>query len=115
MIDVIEKNNSNDETYNDDEKKNIIYILKTLPGFSRFIKHNNLDNDCLLSVVPFIKHIKIKRGFYIFRQGNVSKEFFCVLKGKVSLRVKKTHSYKNIIKNLAKNKNLKLVQTISKL
>jgi len=37
-------------------------------------------------VVPFFKYVHMKKGEYIFKEGEPSRQFFCILKGKISIR-----------------------------
>lgn len=48
-----------------------------------------MKDDNLRNTIPFIKHVFYPKGTVIFREGENSNKFYCVIRGRISLRVKK--------------------------
>lgn len=69
-------------------------MLKKYPEFVNYIKYNSIKNESLSCVIPFINYVFYPKGTYIFRNGDKSSKFYCVLKGKVSMLVKKADNKK---------------------
>ena len=63
--------------------------MKQIPGFKEFFEFNNLENETIKLAAGFIEHENIKKGKYLFRQGDNSKRFYAIIKGKISIRIKK--------------------------
>lgn len=92
--------------------KNLVLLLKKINGFYRFIKFNSIDDESLKNAVPYIKLSKYPEGSYIFRQGEITKEFFGIIKGRISIRVKK-ENYEKTFQKLIKNRKLFEVRALS--
>ncbi len=76
-----------------------------MPGFQRFTKYNTIDDHCIKTAIANINLVKVVKGDYIFRQGSKTKEFFGIIKGKISIRIRKA-SYEETLKNFVKKKQL---------
>jgi hypothetical protein len=61
-------------------------ILKLIPEMKKFIKYNNIDHDAIRQSSNYIELVKVPKGGYIFKQGDPSDNFYCILRGKVSIR-----------------------------
>lgn len=67
----------------------IAYLLKKLEGFGKFMKYNNITDDELKTASGSIKYEFLSKGEYVFYEGEPSKRFYGIIKGKVSLRLHK--------------------------
>ena len=74
-----------------------------MPGFQRFIKYNMIDDSCLRLAVANIKLARYTADEYIFREGSRTKEFFGIIKGTISIRVRKK-SYEEALNQMFKQK-----------
>lgn len=59
---------------------------------------NGIDDDTIrsviqffpnLQVIPFIKHVKCPKNYYLFLEGERSKRFYGIIKGRISLRTQR--------------------------
>ena len=76
-----------------------------MPGFQRFTKYNNIDDHCIKTAVSNINLVRVVKGDYIFRQGSKTKEFFGIIKGQISIRIRKA-SYEETHKKFVKKKQI---------
>jgi hypothetical protein len=65
----------------------ITMILRNMPEFKKFIKFNNIDHDSIRLAANYMEYIKIPKDTYIFKQGELSKNFYGVINGKISIRI----------------------------
>lgn len=93
--------------------KNIVILLKQVSGFQRFIKFNYLDDPTIKAAVSYLKLVKVPPGTYIFCQGTMTRQFFGIIKGKISIRVKKP-SYDRVMKLMLKNRMSREIKALSK-
>jgi len=63
--------------------------MKQLPGLIRFMKFNGLDDDHLETASNYFEHAFFPKGSYIFKQGEQSQMFYGIIKGRVSIRIRK--------------------------
>ncbi len=63
--------------------------MKQLPGLIRFMKFNGLDDDHLETACSYFEHGFFPRGTYIFKQGEQSQRFYGIIRGRVSIRIRK--------------------------
>ena len=63
-------------------------LLLSFPGYKKFLDFNHIKYDIAKQAVPSYKYLKINKGEYIFKEGDISNKFYFVLKGKISLRKK---------------------------
>jgi len=61
--------------------------LKQKEGFMEFCLFNGLTNDDLISIIPYIQLNKFNIGDFIFRTGDIPDNFYCILKGKISIQM----------------------------
>lgn len=61
-------------------------LLLSIRGYKQFLHFNSIKEDIAKLVVPFFKYLNVKNGEYIFHEGDHSKNFYCILKGKISIR-----------------------------
>ena len=47
---------------------------------------NNIDDSSIKAAAFNMKHLYIKRGAYIIKEGELSNRFYCIISGKVSIR-----------------------------
>ena len=78
----------------------ILFLLKKIPGFIRFIKYNEVKDEVLVKVLPFLKHVSYEKGSIIFKEGDSSTQFYIVVRGRISLRVKKPKKKPNPIEQI---------------
>ena len=64
----------------------ILVILKTLPEFQKLIKYNSINDESVRTAANYMEYRKINKDKYIFKQGNESDAFYCILRGKISIR-----------------------------
>jgi CRP-like cAMP-binding protein len=60
-----------------------------LKGFNKFYKFNCLKDEILRSLIPFIRHVHFPKGSIIFKEGDYSTKFYILIRGRISMRVKK--------------------------
>ena len=84
----------------------IIELFGQFDGLKTFLNQHDISVESLRSAVPFMKTINYKQGEYIFLEGSSSKTFYGLLRGKVSIRVKKEESEftKEEIERIEQNK-----------
>ena len=76
--------NPNDEKQ---RKVNLIYFcLLQFHGLIRYIHFNELTEEDIKKISYFIRHIHVKKGQYLFRQGDKAKALYGVIKGQCSVR-----------------------------
>ena len=76
--------NPNDEKQ---RKVNLIYFcLLQFHGLIRYIHFNELTEEDIKKISYFIKHLYIRKGKYLFRQGDKAKALYGVIKGQCSVR-----------------------------
>jgi len=57
-----------------------------LPGFIKYIKIHNIDEESLLNAADYLNCIFLKKGEYIFHQLEESDAFYGIIRGKVSIQ-----------------------------
>ena len=68
-------------------KINLIYLcLLQFHGLIRYMHFQELTQEDIRKMTYFIKHIFIKKGQYLFRQGDKSDALYGIIKGKVTIR-----------------------------
>ena len=76
--------NPNDEKQ---RKVNLIYFcLLQFHGLIRYIHFNELTEEDIKKISYFIKHLYIRKGKYLFRQGDKAKALYGVINGKCAVR-----------------------------
>jgi len=60
-----------------------------------YCKFNQIYEDVLQTICPFLKCEKIKKGQYLFKYGEPSKAFYTLLKGRISIRIPRNPHLKN--------------------
>lgn len=60
--------------------------MKTIPGFKRFIKYNNVDDDSMRIAANLLRHQRIEKNTYLFKQDDKSDHFYGIIQGKISIR-----------------------------
>lgn len=89
-------------------------LIKRIPGFLRFIKYNGIDDVSLKNAIAHIKIVRFPTYTYIFRQGSQTKEFFGIIQGRISIRVRKS-SYETKLKKIIVDKNIHEIKAFSTL
>lgn len=59
---------------------------------------NSITNDCIFNVIPYITVQMFPKNTHIFECGDPSKYFYCILNGKVSIRIPPEEIKKNLNK-----------------
>ena len=68
-------------------KINLIYLgLLQFHGLIRYMHFQELTQEDIRKMTYFIKHIFIKKGQYLFRQGDKSDALYGIIKGTVTIR-----------------------------
>ena len=105
----------------DKDSEKITTLLENLPGFKKFMNIMGLSRKILLKAAEKLSYMKVRPGEYIFREGNKSDNFYCILSGKIELsKVKRIErdltslisshpNYKNIADALLRRSNTKLI------
>lgn len=98
--------NPNDEKQ---RKVNLIYLcLLQFHGLIRYIHFNEFTEEDIKKISFFIKHIYIKKGKYLFRQGDKAKALYGLIKGKCAVREINCNDYtKKFLYEKDKDINLK--------
>ncbi len=86
--------------------------MKKISGFQRFIKFNSIDDEALKNAVPHIKLRRFPAGAYIFKQGSEKKEFYGIICGKISIRVRKSN-YDRALHKIIKNRKVFEIKALS--
>jgi CRP-like cAMP-binding protein len=77
-------------------------LIKIIPGFKKFIGYYNIDDLAVENVLKYyinhkaacyITYKKFEKGSYIFKQGDKSDFFYCIISGAVSIRERKKIFY----------------------
>ena len=71
----------------------IYYCLLKFKGLIRYMNFQELQKGDIKKISYYIKHIKFKKGEYVFRQGDKSDELYGVINGKVIIREVKQIDY----------------------
>jgi len=90
-------------------------MIKQFKGFQNFVKYNGLSEESIHIAASLITHEKIPKEKEIFRQGDKSEYFFCIIRGKVQIK-KNLFEWKENEKNKIDNfnNNNKNIQTKKK-
>jgi CRP-like cAMP-binding protein len=80
-----------------------MFLVKNMPKFRKFMRFNGLDEEHLTQAANYMEHVFIPKGSYIFKQGDPSNKFYCVISGSVSVRIKKPGATFNIDDYLPKS------------
>lgn len=71
------------------------------------MKYNNVDDEAVKIAANFISYIEIKKGEYVFKQGDESDVFYGIINGKISIRDEWTEYIEKDLTNLVtSNKSL---------
>ncbi len=62
-----------------------MYLFKKYPEFFNFVKLNKIDDVTLKNTLGFIRHVKVKKGQYIYKQGDHSDGMYGIMLGKITL------------------------------
>ncbi len=62
-------------------------ILKLMPEINKFLRFNYIDHDAIRQASNYIEYVRVEKGKYIFKQGDMSDFFYGIINGKVSIRV----------------------------
>jgi CRP-like cAMP-binding protein len=57
-----------------------------LPGFIQFMRFNNIDEETVKNAARYLGHRYIEKGKFLFHQGDISKHFYGIIKGKISIQ-----------------------------
>ena len=71
----------------------IYYCLLKFKGLIRYMNFQGLEKGDIKKISYYIKHIKFKKGEYVFRQGDKSDALYGVINGKVIIREIKPNDY----------------------
>lgn len=73
-----------------------------------FCKFNKIDEETIRSCTPYLYVEKYNAGEYIFRKNAQSDHFYCILRGKVSIRIPNMNNkYKDVkLENIQENQEL---------
>lgn len=86
--------------------------MMRISGFMEFCRFNGIDEEKIRSCSPYLKIKCFKDGEYIFQTGDKCDFFYCILKGKVSVKINNSN---NKFKDLNKEKlfeNEELIEEI---
>ena len=64
-------------------------MLKKFSGFNKFIRLNHIDEETLQKAAEFLEIKEVNKGEYFFHEGEPSKFFAGLIKGKISFRKSK--------------------------
>lgn len=64
-------------------------LLKNLSGFNKFIRLNHIDDTTIEKAAEFLEIKKVSKGEYFIHEGEPSKFFAGLIKGKISFRKSK--------------------------
>ena len=83
--------------------------------FSKFLMYNQIDREALKLAVPHLVNIKYPKGTYIFHQGQYNEGFYGIIKGRISIRARKTYMESAMQKMVDKERavNNKLLESNS--
>lgn len=70
-----------------------------ISGFMDFCLFNGIDEETIKSCSPYLTVKNYKSGEYIFKTGDKCDDFYCILKGKVSIRI---NNFRNKFKEIDK-------------
>ena len=79
--------------------------MQSIQSFVKFMKSNGIDQTAIQYSANFIQYKHYYAGEYIFKQNDISKHFFGIIKGTVSIVLNK------MVENTAENMNIKFVDT----
>lgn len=93
--------NKEDNSYEEENAKKrdlaqICFLLKSMPGFLRFINYIGIEDQAIIGAASLITVVKFKKGHVVFHQNEKSDCFYGILEGKVEIVV--THSNKKYLK-----------------
>lgn len=81
-------------------------ILIRIKGFLEFCLINSINNDSIYQIIPYLKIRFYPKDSHIFKLGDYSKYFYCVLSGKVSIRFPVLNTRKRSSNNKSENKTI---------
>lgn len=109
----------------DKDPEKITTLLENLPGFRKFMNIMGISRKYILQAAEKLKHKKYINGEVIFREGDKSDNFYCILNGNIQLSKKKriekeftphinsSHpNFYNIQKEILLNPEFKFKETI---
>lgn len=76
----------------------MIYCLKQFPGFSKFLKFNNINDESLLNACKYFDHTEIGKGQFLYREADKPELFYGVVSGQI-IEEKSSSIFQYIIKN----------------
>jgi CRP-like cAMP-binding protein len=56
------------------------------PGFIQFMRFNNIDEETVRQAARYLNIKFIEKGKFLFHQGDISKHFYGIIKGKISIQ-----------------------------
>lgn len=72
---------------------NIKIILMSLPGFKKFCDMNYISPNIIEKAAGQMQLLRVKKGDYIFKEGEKSNYFYGIIRGNVSIRVNVKEKY----------------------
>lgn len=77
----------------------------------KFLRFFKIDEQALRQAIKNFEYLNVPKNYYVFLQGEQSRKFFGIIKGSVSLRVRKkinfaTHFMNAKLKLPVKNKSI---------
>jgi hypothetical protein len=59
-----------------------------MQGFQNFIKFNSISDETLQLAAHYLEYKSIKKGEYLFKQGELNENFYGIVEGLISLRIR---------------------------
>ena len=86
----------------------VLFILNYLPAFRDFLNLNNLTQKSMLEALSEGTYVKVNEDDYVFYQDSVSDNYYLILSGTISFRVRNFINIKRT--NTKKISNQKIFQ-----